>query len=181
MSFRSLIQDMRDEFGSISRHGMRSRSHRAGGSAPQGAAAEPLDAMEESCWAQLPPELLREVLVRIEASEDRWPARRDVVSCAGVCRTWRGIMKDAVRVPEKSGQLSFPISLKQVWPFFHRSDRRVIRFLAAAVLTIVRVAVKLSLLPLSSRVNFFTRVVMDGGMMSDFCLLFNCCLCLLCL
>jgi tubby and related proteins len=146
MSFRNLIQDMRGDFGSISRHGMRSRSHRAGGSAPQGAAAEPLDAMGESCWAQLPHELLREVLVRIEASEDRWPARRDVVSCAGVCRTWRGIMKEAVRVPEKSGQLSFPISLKQVWPFFHRSDRRVIRFLAAAAVTIVRVPVKLCLL-----------------------------------
>ncbi|GJN31472.1 hypothetical protein PR202_gb19874 [Eleusine coracana subsp. coracana] len=116
MSFRSLIQDMRDEFGSISRHGMRSRSHRAAGHAPQGAAADPLDAMEESCWAQLPPELLREVLVRIEASEAWWPARRDVVSCAGVCRSWRGIMKEAVRVPEASGQLTFPISLKQPGP-----------------------------------------------------------------
>lgn len=106
MSFRGLIQDMRDEF--------RSRSHRAAGHAPQGAAADPLDAMEESYWAQLPPELLREVLVRIEASEAWWPARRDVVSCAGVCRSWRGIMKEAVRVPEASGQLTFPISLKQV-------------------------------------------------------------------
>jgi hypothetical protein len=66
------------------------------------------------CWAQLPPELLREVLVRIEASESWWPARKDVVLCAGVCRTWRGIMKEAMRVPEVSGKLTFPISLKQV-------------------------------------------------------------------
>jgi hypothetical protein len=72
--------------------------------------------MDQSCWSQLPPELLREVLVRIEASESWWPARKDVVSCAGVCRTWRGIMKEAVRVPEVSGKLTFPISLKQPGP-----------------------------------------------------------------
>ncbi|KAG0551120.1 hypothetical protein BDA96_01G396100 [Sorghum bicolor] len=116
MSFRSLIQDMRDEFGSISRHSLRSRSHRSAGNASRAAAAGPSEAMDQSCWAQLPPELLREVLVRIEASESWWPARRDVVSCAGVCRTWRGIMKEAVRVPEVSGKLTFPISLKQPGP-----------------------------------------------------------------
>lgn len=114
MSFRSLIQEMRDEFGSISRHTLRSRSHRSAVNASRAAAAEPSEAMDQSCWAQLPPELLREVLVRIEASESWWPARKDVVSCAGVCRTWRGIMKEAVRVPEVSGKLTFPISLKQV-------------------------------------------------------------------
>ena len=114
MSFRSLIQDMTDEFGSISRHSLRSRSHRSAGNASRAAAAGPSEAMDQSCWSQLPPELLREVLVRIEASESWWPARKDVVSCAGVCRTWRGIMKEAVRVPEVSGKLTFPISLKQV-------------------------------------------------------------------
>ncbi|WVZ56933.1 hypothetical protein U9M48_007396 [Paspalum notatum var. saurae] len=116
MSFRSLIQDMRDEFGSISRHSLRSRSHRSAANASRAAAAEPLEAMDQSCWSQLPPELLREVLVRIEASESWWPARKDVVSCAGVCRSWRGIMKEAVRVPEVSGKLTFPISLKQPGP-----------------------------------------------------------------
>jgi len=116
MSFRSLIQDMKDEFGSISRHTLRSRSHRSAGNASRAAAAEPSQAMDQSCWSQLPPELLREVLVRIEASESWWPARKDVVSCAGVCRTWRGIMKEAVRVPEVSGKLTFPISLKQPGP-----------------------------------------------------------------
>ncbi|KAG2540752.1 tubby-like F-box protein 6 [Panicum virgatum] len=116
MSFRSLIQDMKNEFGSISRHTLRSRSHRSAGNASRAAAAEPSEAMDQSCWSQLPPELLREVLVRIEASESWWPARKDVVSCAGVCRTWRGIMKEAVRVPEVSGKLTFPISLKQPGP-----------------------------------------------------------------
>ncbi|CAD6203638.1 unnamed protein product [Miscanthus lutarioriparius] len=116
MSFRSLIQDMRDEFGSISRHSLRSRSHRSAGNASRAAAAGPAEAMDQSCWSQLPPELLREVLVRIEATESWWPARKDVVSCASVCRTWRGIMKEAVRVPEVSGKLTFPISLKQPGP-----------------------------------------------------------------
>ncbi|NP_001148856.2 tubby protein isoform X1 [Zea mays] len=116
MSFRSLIQDMKDEFGSISRHSLRSRSHRSAGNAARAAAAGPSEAMDQSCWSQLPPELLREVLVRIEASESWWPARKNVVSGAGVCRTWRGIMKEAVRVPEVSGKLTFPISLKQPGP-----------------------------------------------------------------
>uniref|UniRef100_A0A0D9Z7D6 Tubby C-terminal domain-containing protein n=1 Tax=Oryza glumipatula TaxID=40148 RepID=A0A0D9Z7D6_9ORYZ len=118
MSFRSLIQEMRDEFGSISRHSLRSRSHRGGGGAPRVAAVGPAEAaaMQQSCWAQLPPELLREVLVRIEESEAWWPSRRDVVACAGVCRSWRGITKEIVRVPEASGKLTFPISLKQPGP-----------------------------------------------------------------
>lgn len=118
MSFRSLIQEMRDEFGSISRHSLRSRSHRGGGGAPRVAAVGPAEAaaMQQSCWAQLPPELLREVLVRIEESEVWWPSRRDVVACAGVCRSWRGIVREIVRTPEASGNLTFPISLKQPGP-----------------------------------------------------------------
>lgn len=119
MSFRSLIQDMKDEFGNISRHGLRSsRSHRAaaGAGAPRVASVGLPDALEGTCWAQLPPELLREVLVRIEDSQGCWPSRRDVVACAGVCRAWRGIMKEVVRVPEASAKLTFPISLKQPGP-----------------------------------------------------------------
>ncbi|KAI4999002.1 hypothetical protein ZWY2020_057462 [Hordeum vulgare] len=117
MSFRSLIQDMKDEFGNISRHGLRSsRSHRVAAGAPRVVSAGLADALEGTCWAQLPPELLREVLVRIENSQGCWPSRRDVVACAGVCRAWRGIMKEVVRVPEASAKLTFPISLKQPGP-----------------------------------------------------------------
>lgn len=72
-----------------------------------------VDAMKQSCWANMPPELLRDVLVRIEASESAWPLRRSVVACAGVCRSWRDIMKDIVKTPEVSGKLTFPISVKQ--------------------------------------------------------------------
>ncbi|XP_015891665.1 tubby-like F-box protein 3 isoform X1 [Ziziphus jujuba] len=116
MSFKSIIQDMKGELGSISRkgfdvkfsYGMRSRSHRV----VQDSSVR-IDALKQSCWANMPPELLRDVLMRIEATEDTWPPRKNVVACAGVCRSWREIMKEIVKSPEFSGKLTFPISLKQ--------------------------------------------------------------------
>lgn len=48
-------------------------------------AAMAADGLSQSCWANLPQELLREVLLRIEASESEWPLRKRVVACAGVC------------------------------------------------------------------------------------------------
>lgn len=63
----------------------------------------------------MPEELLREVLMKVEASESEWPMRKSVVACAGVCRNWRNVLiKEIVRVPEVSGVLTFPISVKQV-------------------------------------------------------------------
>ncbi|KAL8214910.1 hypothetical protein R6Q57_004359 [Mikania cordata] len=111
MSFKSIIQDMKGDFGSISRKGfgLRSRSQRVVEDRP----SVIVDALKQSCWANMPPELLRDVLMRIEASECAWPPRKNVVSCAGVCRNWREIMKDIVKNPEFSGKLTFPISLKQ--------------------------------------------------------------------
>ncbi|KAI9180412.1 hypothetical protein LWI28_004590 [Acer negundo] len=119
MSFKSILQDMRGEFGSISRkgfdvrfgYGMRSRSHRV----VQDSSLV-VEAFKQSCWANLPPELLRDVLMRIEGSESTWPPRKNVVACAGVCRSWREIMKEIVKTPEISAKLTFPISLKQPGP-----------------------------------------------------------------
>ncbi|KAI4372479.1 hypothetical protein MLD38_010703 [Melastoma candidum] len=74
------------------------------------------DGLSGSCWANMPLELLREVLSRVEASESAWPSRRTVVACAGVCRGWRSITKEIVRLPEASGCLTFPISVKQPGP-----------------------------------------------------------------
>ena len=70
--------------------------------------------MEEGWWADLPPELLRDVLQRVESADGSWPARKDVVACSAVCKTWREITKELVKTPEECGQLTFPISLKQV-------------------------------------------------------------------
>ena len=117
MSFKSIIQDIRGDFGSSSRkgfevkfgYGLRSRSHLVVQDSSVG-----VDALKQSCWANMPPELLRDVLMRIEASEITWPPRKNVVACAGVCRSWRKIMKEIVKTLEVSGKLTFPISLKQV-------------------------------------------------------------------
>ena len=80
-----------------------------------GSTAEVGDGLAQSCWVHMPQELLREVLIRIESSENAWPPRKSVVACAGVCRSWRRITKEIVKTPEVSGTLTFPISVKQVW------------------------------------------------------------------
>ncbi|KAK9282382.1 hypothetical protein L1049_005299 [Liquidambar formosana] len=119
MSIMSIIQDMRGELGSISRkgfevkfgYGLRSKSHRV----VQDSSVV-VDALRQSCWANMPQELLRDVLMRIEESESTWPPRQNVVACAGVCRSWREITKEIVKTPEVSGKLTFPISVKQPGP-----------------------------------------------------------------
>lgn len=114
MSFRSIILERKGfevKFG----YSMRSRSQSHSDAIGQGSLVV-LDGLKQSCWANMPPELLRDVLMRIEASEASWPARKHVVACAGVCRSWREIMKEIVKSPQVSGKLTFPISLKQPGP-----------------------------------------------------------------
>ncbi|XP_022842470.1 tubby-like F-box protein 3 [Olea europaea var. sylvestris] len=67
-------------------------------------------------WSDLPPELLREVLIKIEESESKWPLRKHVVAFAGVCKSWRELTMEVVRIPEFSGEFTFPISVKQPGP-----------------------------------------------------------------
>jgi hypothetical protein len=117
MSFRSIVRDIRDGFGSLSRRGFENRlvGHRGGKS--HGAVHElhdPVPVIQSSCWANLPPELLRDVIERLEASEATWPCRKNVVACAGVCRTWREMCKDIVQKPEFCGKITFLDSVKQV-------------------------------------------------------------------
>ncbi|KAA8527494.1 hypothetical protein F0562_034791 [Nyssa sinensis] len=125
MSTKSIIEDIKVDIGGIPRkgfgmkfsYGLRSRSRRVVQDSSMAAeAAEEIDGLKQSCWENMPQELLREVLMRIEASESSWPLRKNVVACAGVCRCWREIMKDVVRTPELSGKLTFPISVKQPGP-----------------------------------------------------------------
>ncbi|KAG6431877.1 hypothetical protein SASPL_103447 [Salvia splendens] len=66
-----------------------------------------------SCWENMAAELLRDVLMRIEESESTWRRRSIVVACAGVCRSWRQIVRQTVGTLQLSGKLTFPISLKQ--------------------------------------------------------------------
>ncbi|KAI3805114.1 hypothetical protein L1987_27182 [Smallanthus sonchifolius] len=69
--------------------------------------------IQNSRWANLPPELLFDVIKRLEESESSWPARKHVVACAAVCRSWRSMCKEIVRNPESCGKLTFPVSMKQ--------------------------------------------------------------------
>ena len=123
MSFRSIVRDVRDSFGSLSRRsfevtvaGLSGLTvHHRGKS--QSTVHELRDTdliIQESRWANLPPELLRDVIQRLEASESTWPNRKHVVSCAAVCRAWRKMCREIVLSPEFSGKLTFPVSLKQV-------------------------------------------------------------------
>lgn len=117
MSFRSIARDIRDSFGNLSRRSfdVRLHSHHRGKS--HGSFHELSDqplVIQSSRWANLPPELLFDVIRRLEESENTWPARKHVVACAAVCRSWRSMCKEIVRSPEICGKLTFPVSLKQV-------------------------------------------------------------------
>ncbi|EAY75891.1 hypothetical protein OsI_03808 [Oryza sativa Indica Group] len=70
----------------------------------------------EERWSALVPDLLADILRRVEAGSERWPPRRDVVACASVCRRWRDVAVAVVQPPLESGKITFPSSLKQPGP-----------------------------------------------------------------
>lgn len=119
MSFRSIVNDVRDSFGSLSRRSFNVRlpGHHRGKS--HGSFHDTNDqplVVQNSRWANLPPELLFDVIRRLEESENTWPGRKHVVACAAVCRSWRSMCKEIVKSPEFCGKLTFPVSLKQPGP-----------------------------------------------------------------
>ncbi|XP_043689583.1 tubby-like F-box protein 7 isoform X2 [Telopea speciosissima] len=71
---------------------------------------------DEDCWSKMLPELLGEIIQRVESSEDRWPLRKNVVACACVCKRWRDVTRGIVRSPLHCGKITFPSSLKQPGP-----------------------------------------------------------------
>ncbi|XP_047058963.1 tubby-like F-box protein 3 [Lolium rigidum] len=125
MSFRSIARDVRDGFGSLSRrsfdvtiaslYGLTGH-HRGKGQSSLDDLHEPAPILQESNWASLPPELLRDVVRRLEADESTWPSRKHVVCFAAVCRTWREMCREIVLSPEFCGKLTFRVSLKQPGP-----------------------------------------------------------------
>lgn len=126
MQLKSILRDlwnMRDDLGKkptrggrerkqMHRRRRRTKSHIA---PEQSFSSSSPASVEQSQWANMPPELLHDIIQRVEESETSWPARRDVVACASVCRSWREITKEIVKTPEQCGLLTFPISLKQVF------------------------------------------------------------------
>ncbi|CAN8288118.1 unnamed protein product [Cochlearia groenlandica] len=77
-----------------------------------------------SRWSTMIPELLGEIIRRVEESEDQWPQRRDVVACACVSKKWREISREIVRSPLNNnnnnnnnyGKITFPSCLKLPGP-----------------------------------------------------------------
>ncbi|KAH8509457.1 hypothetical protein H0E87_011282 [Populus deltoides] len=123
MSFKSKLKEIRDDITTTFSMAklQRNRTNRRGRAyiAPElGGRSELLSELieEQSPWANLPPELLQDVIKRVEGSETSWPGRRDVVACASVCTSWREITKAVVKTPEQCGCITFPISLKQPGP-----------------------------------------------------------------
>ncbi|KAG6414894.1 hypothetical protein SASPL_122269 [Salvia splendens] len=116
MSFRSIARDLRESFGSLSRRSfdvrfpghIRGKSHGSFNDLSD----QPL-VIQNSRWANLPPELLYDVIRRLEESESTWPTRKHVVACAAVCSSWRSMCKEIVKNPELCGKITFPVSLKQ--------------------------------------------------------------------
>ncbi|KAJ0450705.1 putative F-box domain-containing protein [Helianthus annuus] len=122
MSFRSIVCDVRDGFGILSRRsfdvrlpGLHSRG-KSQGSINDLHDTHPALIVQNSRWANLPPELLFDVIKRLEESESTWPAGKHV--CAAVCRSSRSMCKEIVGTPESCGKLTFPVSLKWVFTRF---------------------------------------------------------------
>ncbi|KAJ1415326.1 Tubby-like, C-terminal [Sesbania bispinosa] len=121
MSFKSIVRElkeMRDGIGSTSRRGAGSRHwhSRAKSHIVPDITLAPIEPIQQGQWANLPSELLLDIVRRVEESETSWPARAIVVSCASVCKSWRAVTKEIVKTPEQCGRLTFPISLKQPGP-----------------------------------------------------------------
>ncbi|KAL7614058.1 hypothetical protein Lser_V15G07259 [Lactuca serriola] len=120
MSFKNIVRElkeMRDVIGSMSRRGVEGKHWRNCTRSSHIAPDVPLlESTTEGQWAHLPPELLLDIIRRVEESETSWPARTVVVYCASVCKPWRDITKEIVKTPEECGRLTFPISLKQPGP-----------------------------------------------------------------
>lgn len=117
MSFKSIVRELRemgDGIGSLSRRGIEGRHWRNRTRSHIAPDVAPLELINQGQWANLPPELLLDIIRRVEESETSWPARTVVVYCASVCKSWRDITKEIVKTPEECGRLTFPISLKQV-------------------------------------------------------------------
>ncbi|GKB89135.1 tubby-like F-box protein 7 [Tanacetum coccineum] len=70
---------------------------------------------DEGRWSSMLPELIGEIIKRVEESDDTWPMRRNVVVCGCVCKKWRDVVKMIVKPPGfNRGIITFPSCLKQI-------------------------------------------------------------------
>ncbi|CAH9146989.1 unnamed protein product [Cuscuta epithymum] len=116
MSFKNIVKEMKDGIGSVSRRGFEGRQWRSRARSHIAPDCIHSEQNEQGQWANLPPELLLDIIERVENSETSWPARTVVLFCASVCKSWREITQEIVKTPEECGRITFPISLKQPGP-----------------------------------------------------------------
>ena len=119
MSFKSIVRElkgMKSGIGSISKRGAESKHWLCRSKSHVAPDVTPIEPIEQGQWANLPPELLLDIIQRVEESETSWPARAVVVFCASVCRSWRSVTKEIIKTPQQCGRITFPISLKQPGP-----------------------------------------------------------------
>ncbi|KAJ4881726.1 Tubby-like F-box protein 6 [Raphanus sativus] len=114
MSLKKIVRELRGRNKAIGTR--RGRSHIAPEGSSSSSSPSTDDCLDQSIWVDLPPELLLDIINRIESGQTSWPGRRDVVACASVCKAWREMTKEVVKVPELSGLLTFPVSVKQPGP-----------------------------------------------------------------
>ncbi|XP_061370780.1 tubby-like F-box protein 7 isoform X2 [Gastrolobium bilobum] len=69
-----------------------------------------------NAWSNMLPELLGEIIRRVDATEEQWPHRQNVVACACVCKRWRDMTREIVKSPSHNGKITFPSCLKQPGP-----------------------------------------------------------------
>ncbi|KAF7836640.1 tubby-like F-box protein 7 [Senna tora] len=68
-------------------------------------------------WSTMLPELLGEIIRRVDATDHQWPNRQNVVASACVCKRWREVTQEIVRSPSRNGgKITFPSCLKQPGP-----------------------------------------------------------------
>ncbi|CAJ2635575.1 unnamed protein product [Trifolium pratense] len=111
MSLKSIVKNGIGS-GSSKRWISRSKSHVASD-------VTPIEPIQQGQWANLPPELLLDIIRQVEESETSWPARAVVVYCASVCKSWRSVTKEIIKNLQQCGKITFPISLKQPGPRDH--------------------------------------------------------------
>lgn len=106
MSVKSIVRELK---------GIKNRiSKLCRGSKSDVVAITPTEPIQQGQWASLPPELLSDIIRRLEESETSWPERTAVIFCASVCKSWRSVTKEIIKAPQQHGQITFPISLKLV-------------------------------------------------------------------
>ncbi|XP_047179356.1 tubby-like F-box protein 7 [Vigna umbellata] len=86
------------------------------GTAEGGVTGNGVEHAHEDGWSNMLPEILYEIVRRVDAAEELWPNRQNVVSCACVCKRWRDITREVVREPLHTGKITFPSCLKQPGP-----------------------------------------------------------------